>query len=46
MYENFVKVYVVDRVQFDNAILDCKLILPGCVDVITVESLGELETEI
>ena len=46
VYENRVKVYVVDRVQFDNAVSEGKLILPGCVDVITVESLFHPEAEI
>jgi len=43
VYENRVKVYVVDRAQFDSAVVEGKLALPECVDVITVESLGYLE---
>lgn len=46
VYENQVKVYVADRVQFDGAILDSALILPDCVDVITVEELAQPTTEI
>ena len=46
VYENRVKVYVVDRVQFDSAVLEGKLALPGCVDVITVDSLAKLAAQI
>ena len=46
VYENRVEIAVIDRVQFDNAVLAGKLVLPWYVDVITVESLGELEAEI
>jgi hypothetical protein len=46
VYENRVKVYVVNRVQFDSAVSEGRLALPGCVDVITVESLVYLEDEI
>ncbi|HEY4663157.1 MAG TPA: hypothetical protein VIH07_05740 [Candidatus Humimicrobiaceae bacterium] len=41
VYENRVKIYVVDRDQLDQAVAKGKLILPDCVDVITVDSLGE-----
>jgi hypothetical protein len=41
VYENRVKIYVVDRDQLDRAVSEGKLILPGYVDVITVDSLGE-----
>jgi len=40
VYKNCVKVYVVERDQFDRAVSEGKLVLPDCVDVITVESLG------
>ncbi len=46
VYENRVKVYVVDRVQLDDALQNGRLILPDYIDVITVESLGTLETDI
>lgn len=39
VYENCVVVYVADRAQIDNAISEGKLVLPDCVDVVTVESL-------
>ncbi len=40
VYKNRVIVYVVDRVQFDNAVSEGKLVLLDCVDVVTVESLA------
>ena len=43
VYENRVKVYVVDRVQFDSAVAEGRLALPDCVDVITVGSLAKPE---
>ena len=43
VYKNCVKVYVVDRVKFDKVVSEKKLVLPDCVDVITVESLVYLE---
>jgi len=46
VYKNCVKVYVVDRVKFDKAVSGEKLILPYCVDVVTVEKLVYLEAEI
>lgn len=46
VYKNRVKVFMADQVQFDNVILDGKLILPDCVDVITVEELMQPATEI
>ena len=46
VYKNRVIVYVVDRTQIDRAVSERKLVLPDCVDVITVDSLGELVTEI
>lgn len=39
VYKNRVIVYVVDRAQFDSAVLEGKLVLPDCVDVVTVELL-------
>lgn len=45
VYENCVKVYVEDRVQFDKAVSEGKLVLPDCVEVITVESLIYLEND-
>lgn len=43
VYKNCVKFYVVDRAQIDRAVSEGKLALHDCVDVITVDSLGELE---
>jgi hypothetical protein len=45
VYKNRVIVYVIDRTQFDSAVSEGKLALHDCVDVITVDSLGELEGE-
>ena len=39
--ENRVKVYTADRIRFDDALRDGKLILPDSVDVITVEGLAK-----
>ncbi|MDO9333669.1 MAG: hypothetical protein Q7T57_04005 [Dehalococcoidales bacterium] len=46
VYTNRVKIYVKDRARFDDAIVDGKLRVPACVDVVTVESLGTLDTDI
>jgi hypothetical protein len=46
VYTNHVKIYVIDRARFDDAIVDGKLRVPACVDVVTVESLGTLDTDI
>ena len=46
VYKNRVLIYVVDRAQFDRAVLDGKLILPDYIDVITVDSLATPDTEI
>jgi hypothetical protein len=43
VYENRVKIYVVDRSQIDEAVLEGKLILPDCVDIITADLPEELE---
>jgi hypothetical protein len=41
VYENRVKVYVADLSQFDLAVSEGGLVIPDCVDVITVESLAQ-----
>jgi len=43
VYENCVKVYVAeqDRTKLNKALSEGKLALPGCVDIITVDSLAE-----
>jgi len=43
VYKNCVKFYVADRTQIDRAVSEGKLTLPDCVEVITVDSLGELD---
>ena len=45
VYKNCVKFYVVDRAQIDRAVSGGKLVLPDCVEVITVDSLAKPEAE-
>ena len=45
MYKNCVKVYITNRAQFNKAVSEGRLVLPDCVDVITVESLAKPEAE-
>jgi len=46
VYKNRVEIAVLDRTKIDSAVSEGKLVLPWYVDVITVDSLGELEVEI
>lgn len=43
VYTNRVKVYVADEVRFNNAIKDGELVLPDCVEVVIVESMGGVD---